>query len=231
MNCLEFRRAAGAEPMRPGVEAERHAADCAPCAAHLAELRAMDDTILAALRVDVPVPAAARPVAARTAVAALADRRRWYAFAASIAGGVILGSLLWTSGTRAALARDAVAHMQHEAASMVKTGIPADRGAVDDALARDGVRLRGDPGLVTYVMSCRFRGHTVPHLVVQTSGGPVTVLVLRDERIRRTTKFHEQGYAGSLVRSGPGGLAIIGATDAQVAEAAARVNAALEWVG
>ncbi|HEX7373415.1 MAG TPA: DUF3379 family protein, partial [Steroidobacteraceae bacterium] len=111
----------------------------------------------------------------------------------------------------------------------VTTSVPADAQAVQVALARDRVELRSDPGLVSYVMSCKFRGHTVPHLVVQTATGPVTVLVLRDEKVTRTVTFHAQGYSGTLVHSGPGGLAVIGTSDAQVAEAAARVNAALEW--
>jgi hypothetical protein len=231
MRHQEFRRAAGADPHRLDDEAARHAEVCAECAAYLRELRAMDDTILKALRVEV-APAQGRtvtPVARVVARRAFADHRRWYALAASIVGGVIIGSLLWAGGSRAALARDAVAHMRHEAASMVATDVPADAAAVRDALAKGGVRLRSNVGLVTYVMSCRFRGHVVPHLVVQTSSGPVTVLVLRDEKVSRAMKFHEQGYAGTLEPSGPGSIAVIGGTDDQVQQAAARIDAALEW--
>lgn len=228
MNCLEFRRAAGADPQHLDDAALAHAAGCRACTAHLAQLRAMDATILSALRVE--APAAVGSQSARPAtVAVLPDRRRWYALAASVAGGVIVGSLLWTSGTRSALAKDAVTHMRHEAASMVATSEPADAAAVSAALDRGGVSLESDVGLVSYVMSCEFRGHTVPHLVVQSSRGPVTVLVLRDEKVSRTTKFHEQGYAGTLVQSGPGALAIIGTSDAQVAEVAAKVESSIEW--
>lgn len=233
MNCLEFRRAAGADPEHLSPEALAHRDECPQCAQFLREIRHLDATIFKALQIPVEPRAAAQqtppPRVAGAVHASLANRRRWYALAASIAGGVAVGALLWASGSRDALAQDAVQHMKHEAAAMVTTSIPADAQAVRAALARDRVQLRADPGLVSYVMSCQFRGHTVPHLVMQTAGGPVTVLVLRDEKITRTVKFHSQGYAGTLVHSGPGGLAVIGATDAQVAEAAARVNAALVW--
>jgi hypothetical protein len=175
------------------------------------------------------LPPDVQPRLADAVQASVGSRNRWYALAASIAGGVAVGALLWAGGSRDALARDAVAHMQHESASMVTSNIPADRESVRAILARDGVRLRSDMGRVSYVMSCPFRGHEVPHLVVQTSAGPVTVLVLRDEKVSRAKTFREQGYSGTLEPSGPGSIAVIGGSDEQVKEAAARIEAALEW--
>jgi hypothetical protein len=57
----------------------------------------------------------------------------------------------------------------------------------------------------------------------------VTVLVLRDEKVTRVMRFHEQGYVGTLEPAGPGSIAVIGSSPAQVKEAAERVAAALEW--
>jgi hypothetical protein len=233
MNCLEFRRAAGADPEHLSPEALAHRDACPQCAQFLREIQHLDATIFKALKIPIEPRAAARqappPRVADAVRASLANRSRWYALAASVAGGVAIGALLWAGGSRDALAKDAVEHMKHETASMVATTTPADPAAVHAALEADGVNLKPDVGVVSYVMACQFRGHTVPHLVVQTSTGPVTVLVLRDEKVSRTTKFHEQGFAGTLVHSGPGGLAIIGTSDAQVAEAAAKVQSALEW--
>ncbi len=233
MNCLEFRRAAGADPEHLGAEARAHRDACPQCAEYLRQIRQLDATILKALRISVDPQSAAVPDApppiAQALRASLGNRNRWYALAASIAGGVAIGALLWSSGSRDALAKDAVQHMEHESKSMVSTQVPADAEQVREVLARDGVRLRGDMGLVTYVMSCSFRGHEVPHLVVQTAEGPVTVLVLRDEKASRAMKFHEQGYAGTIEPSGPGSIAVIGGTDEQVREAAARIDASLEW--
>lgn len=233
MNCLEFRRAAGADPEHLGAEALAHRDACPQCAQYLQSIRHLDATIFKALNVSVePQPAMTRtapPRVAQAVRASLGNRNRWYALAASVAGGVAIGALLWASGSRDALAKDAVQHMAHESKSMVVTRVPADPAQVRDVLARDGVRLRSNPGLVTYVMSCSFRGHEVPHLVVQTAEGPVTVLVLRDEKVSRARKFHEQGYAGTIEPSGPGSIAVIGGTDEQVREAVERLDDSLEW--
>jgi len=233
MNCLEFRRAAGADPEHLGAEALAHRDACPQCAEYLQSIQRLDATIFKALRISVdsqPVTAwAAPPRVAQAVRASLGNRNRWYALAASVAGGAAIGALLWVSGSRDALAKDAVQHMEHESKAMVATRVPADPAQVREVLARDGVQLRSDPGLVTYVMSCSFRGHDVPHLVVQTAEGPVTVLVLRDEKVSRARKFHEQGYAGTIEPSGPGSIAVIGGTDEQVREAVARIDTALVW--
>jgi hypothetical protein len=232
MNCLEFRRAAGADPEHLSPDAVAHRDGCPQCAEFLQKVQRMDATILKALRVPASSPVEPLPASPRVASAmraSLGNRNRWFALAASIAGGVAIGALLWASGPRDALARDAVAHLAHEPEAMVATQVPADAAQVAAVLAKDGVRLRSDMGLVTYVMSCPFRGHEVPHLVVQTSAGPVTVLVLRNEKVSRVMKFHEQGYAGTIEPSGPGSIAVIGGSAEQVKEAAARIDSALEW--
>lgn len=225
MNCLDFRRAAGADPQHLDADAVRHAAECPQCATHLRELRALDATILKALQVPVPAPAAsARPVAV-----ALGRPRRWLALAASIGGGVIVGALLWASGPRDALARDVLSHVAHEPDALRPTQVPSDPASVRAVLEHDGVRLVGEMGLVTYVQSCEFRGHEVPHLVVQTADGPVTVLLLRDEPVRKPVPFHEGRYVGTIEPLGPGSVAIVGGSQAQVREATRRVMEVVQW--
>ena len=232
MNCLEFRGVAGADPRHLGADAIAHGDSCRQCAAHLRQLLAMDATILRALKVPVPPERKAGDLSPRASVvpaAVFANPRRWYALAASILGGVLVGVVLWTSGPRNALARDVLGHIAHEPEALVATRVPADSAKVQEILGTAGVRLRSDMGLVSYAMSCSFRGHDVPHLVVQTSGGPVTVLVLRDEHVRRPMKFHEGKVVGIIGPEGPGSIAVIGGSDTQVKETTARVAAALEF--
>jgi len=233
MNCLEFRREAGAQPHGLSRAALAHLDTCTQCAEHLRQLLAMDAMILKALQVPVPgtalahrTPGSARPAAAGP----VADRRRWYALAASVVGGVLVGILLWSSGSRDALAQDVLAHLAHEPGAMVATQVPADTARVQAVLQKDGLRLRSAMGLVSYAQSCPFRGHVVPHLVVQTSSGPVTVLVLREEHVRRPLSFHEGQYVGTIEPAGPGSIAVIGGSPQQVREAAERVMAAVEWL-
>jgi hypothetical protein len=225
MDCLEFRRIAGGDPQHLPDDARMHAASCPRCAEHLRRLVAFDDRIRIALSVPVETGLAPRAV---TPVRGL-DRRRWLALAASIAGGVMVGSLLWVWSPRDSLARDLAQHVEHEPQAMASSA-PADTDAVARVLERGGIHLRPDVGTVSYANSCEFRGHTVPHLVVQTDRGPVTVMVLRHEKPAGPTRFDEQGYAGQIVPAGPGSIAVIGAAGTDLDDVTAKVLAAVVWL-
>lgn len=228
MDCLEFRRTAGADPARFGAEARAHAASCPACAQYLVEALAFDAKILAALRV--PVPDVPRDDPRRRAgQVQWIDRRRWLALAASILGGVTIGSLLWVGSPRDSLARALVGHVQHEPGATTVTA-PADPARLAEVLRRGGIRLRPGIGTVSYAESCTFRRRTVPHLVVQTDRGPVTVMVLRHESVAGPVRFDEQGYRGTIVPAGPGSLAVIGTGGADLGQVASRVLEAVEWI-
>jgi hypothetical protein len=105
---------------------------------------------------------------------------------------------------------------------------------LQQVLGRSKLELKKDAGIVSYASSCRFRGHVVPHLVVQTASGPVTVMVLVNEPLRRSTDFNEQGYRGTIVPvPGHGSLAVLmrepGVSRETVDQIAARVDASIVW--
>ena len=50
----------------------------------------------------------------------------------------------------------------------------------------------------------------MPHLVVRTSQGPVTVLMLRHREIGKAMRFSEQGYAGIVMPAPKGSIAVVG---------------------
>lgn len=229
MECREFRRAAGADPRHLAHEAVEHRDACPACAEFLRQTLALDERILAALRV--AMPGGARTAGASISVARqIFDRRRWLALAASVAGGVVVGSLLWVSAPQASLAEDVIRHMAHEPDAMVQTSAPADEATLERVLERGGVRLAPGAGLVSYAETCRFRGRRVPHLVVQTEAGPVTVMVLRHERVAAPVPFAEDGYTGTLLPAGPGSIAVLGHEPREALERIAdRVAAAVEW--
>lgn len=234
MDCLQFRRAAGADPQHLEPAALEHAADCPQCAGYLRDMLELDVRVLAALRVPAPAPAGgtAGESMRRRGLAAVPglDRRRWLAMAASIVAGVLIGTLLWVGQPRSSLARDLVEHIGHEPQALVSTRQPADGVVLAGVLERGGIRLRPGAELVSYASSCPFRGHTVPHLVVQTDAGPVTVMVLRNEKTDGPVSFDEQGYSGRIVPAGPGSIAVIGAAGANLGQISARVMAAVEWL-
>jgi hypothetical protein len=162
--------------------------------------------------------------AARRVLVALSDRRRWYALMGSVLGGVLVGVLLWSNGSRDGLARDLVRHVALEPGAMTGTAVPADPAQVQDVLRRTGVRLSAAPGRVSYARVCLFRDHAMAHLVLQMPREPVTVLVLPEEKAPRPVEFQEQGYVGTIRPIDAGSLAVIGGSRSAVDEVVQQVR-------
>ncbi len=223
MTCLEFRRRVGAEPFAsdPGIEAHRR--ECAACARHQDDLRAMDGVIRRALEVN-PPPRAAGAVAAPAG----ATRRRLFAIAASLVVGAAVGVVLLVSAPRTSIAREVIGHVAHEPGAVNGTA-PLAPVALAEVLDPDGTRLRPGIGDVTFAARCVFDGHVVPHLVVQTPQGPVTVLMLRHRTIEEPLRIDEQGYRGVVLPAPKGAIAIVGTGITDIDSVARTVFDAVDW--
>ncbi len=106
--------------------------------------------------------------------------------------------------------------------------LPVPTPELREVLRNSHLRLAGGAGIVSYASSCQFRGHRVPHLVIQTESGPVTVMVLVHEPVAAPVNFDEQGYRGVIVPvAGHGSLAVLtrGAADAADRRAHRRTSA------
>ena len=156
--------------------------------------------------------------------------------AASVLVGLVLAGGLWIAAPHASLAAGVVAHMAGEPQAWTRTDMPVPSPELEFVLRNTHMRLRPDAGMVTYAQSCLFRGHRVPHLVVQTDMGPVTVMVLVHESVSKPTLFDEEGYRGVILPvAGHGSLAVLAKDQsgdlASVEKVAAQVQAAIEWTG
>lgn len=223
ISCLEFRRRVGAEPFAADDDIEAHHRECGACARHQDELRDMDGVIRQALEVN-PPPREAVPAAAPAG----ASRRRLYAIAASLVAGAAVGVVLLVSAPRASIAREVIGHVAHEPGAMQATArfTPAALAAV---LGPDGTRLRAGAGDVTFAARCVFDGHVVPHLVVRTPEGPVTVLMLRHRSLDAPLRLSEAGYEGVVLPAPRGSIAIVGADIADIDGIAQSVFGAIDW--
>ncbi len=221
MNCMEFRRAVGADPCTRAPEVLLHAEQCAACIRYRDELLRMDQLIHRALKIEVPC------FPARASV-----RPRWlprWAAAASVLAAGALSLFIWLSAPREAFAAQLVAHVEGEAQSLVRTTDVVEPERLNDVLARSDVRLKSGAGPVSYAMSCWFRGHYVPHLVVQTDRGPVTVLLLTQEQgVTERQVLDEGGFHGVVLPAPRGALAVLG-RDAHAEEVAERFLRAVEY--
>ena len=135
---------------------------------------------------------------------------RWLAIAASVLLCVVVAAGIWIVLPGASLAADVVAHMAGEPQAWKLTDVAVADTELNDVLRDSKLRLSAAAGIVSYAASCAFRGHRVPHLVVQTASGPVTVMVLVHESVRRPTPFDTEGYRGTIVPvPGHGSIAVL----------------------
>jgi len=157
-------------------------------------------------------------------------RPRLFALAASVAAALLVGGVLWLSRPPESLAAEIVTHVEGEPRSWEKTE-PVTADKLDAVLRKSGVNL--GPGMqpVVYASSCWFKGHYVPHMVVTTKDGPVTVMILVHERVKATRQFNEAGYSGMLVPASTGSVAVLSRTPMNLEKPAANVVHALETAG
>jgi len=238
IECAHYRRAILANPRDTDAELAGHLESCTECAAYTARLLRFEGRLERALGVRVP-EAAGTPGGA--VVIPLRPRRssgprRWLGLAASVLLGLGVAGGLWLAVPHASLAADVVAHMAGEPQAWARTDVPVPSPELDAVLRNAHVRLGPDAGMVSYAQSCLFRGHQVPHLVVQTGMGPVTVMVLVHESVSKPKDFDEEGYRGVLLPvAGHGSIAVLvkdqSGDPASVENVAARVRAAIEWTG
>jgi len=156
-------------------------------------------------------------------------RPRWASLAGSILAGVVVGVWLWSGGSGNSLGDDVLSHLDGEVGA-VAAATAVDPATVARVLEDGGIRLRPGAGEVLYASSCRFRGRKVPHLVIRTEAGPVTLLVLRHEPADATADFTGSGFSGRIEPSGPGSVAVVGADGMDMGRIAAQLRAAVEWL-
>ncbi len=240
MDCAHYRRAILADPHDENADMRLHRDACDDCSRYTDQVRRFEDRLDRALRVELTPQMRDKPgvvpFRARDAQAPRSRRLRhgWLAAAASLLLAVVVAGSLWLAVPGPSLAADVVAHMAEEPGAWARTDVPVPAQTLDKVLAESHVRLKADAGLVSYANSCLFRGHRVPHLVVQTDAGPVTVMVLTHESARTSMRFDEHGYRGMIMPvPGHGSIAVLerGPTaDMNAMErVAAKVLGAIDW--
>jgi hypothetical protein len=233
MDHTQYRTAIMADPHSQDAGLRQHRDACAECRAYTEQLLKFESRLERAMRVDLPSSAQVLPFARKPALAKSATRRL-LAVAASVLLGVAIVGGVWLSLPQRSLAAAVVAHMAGEPDAWQRTDVPVDAPALQDVLKDSKLRLKPDAGIVSYASSCSFRGHVVPHLVVQTASGPVTVMVLVHEPVRKSMDFDEHGYRGTIVPvPGHGSIAVLmrdsGVNRGQIEKIAARVDASIVW--
>ena len=230
IDCTQYRRAVLADPHAESPELALHLAHCQECPPYRERLLRFEGRLTRALHIDAQV-SQTRGEVPRLRV----PRNGWLAMAASLVVALLVGTL-WLGAPHASLAADVVTHMAGEPEAWARTDVAVPAADLTAVLAEAHMRLRPDAGMVSYAQSCLFRGHHVPHLVVQTDMGPVTVMVLVHEHVTAARMFDEGGYRGTIVPvPGHGSIAVLVKGEegdlAQIESVAARVKDAIVWTG
>jgi hypothetical protein len=220
VNCPEARLAIGAAPGSTTPALEEHLAGCPECTRFRAEMQALDGNIRRALQDPPELTARARRAAPRSF--------RPLALAASVLLAIAVCGV-WLLRPSDTLAHEVVAHVQAESGSWT-TDEQIDGAAITKALRAAGVGFDVTSDKVTYAHSCLFRGRHVPHLVLQTDKGPVTVLLLRHVQVRAPQSFAEAGLNGVIVPAESGSIALVAQHDAGLEQLAQQMRQDVRWL-
>lgn len=215
MQCRQARFEIGADPYAVPDALAAHLQGCEACRSFRDETRELDARLREALAVPLSEFRQRKP------------RVRQLAMAASVVLALIVAGGFWMLRPGSALATDVLEHVALEPGSWDSRDVqPAS--AVAEIFRAAGVQF--DSALpVVYAVTCSFRGRNVPHLVVQTVAGPLTVMVLAHEEVTERREFSEHGYHGVMVPSGTGSIAIV-ARAGEVPDAlAAEVVSDVQW--
>ena len=218
LNCSQARLAIGAEPHELTPELSAHLATCAACTRFRAETLALDARLRAAFEL---------PLAEFRKPAEKAPPARRFALAASLVLAVLIGGGVWLLKPQPALAGEVLEHVKHESDSWDAHEVLTP-SQLAEVLREAGVQFDSSMP-VLYAMACPFHGRRVPHLVVQTAEGPLTVMLLAHEKVATRVDFAEDGYRGILLPVGGGSVAVL-ARDGEVPEAAAsKLVSGVRW--
>jgi Protein of unknown function (DUF3379) len=235
MNHARYRATIITDPHNSDPELRAHRESCQECNLYTERLLRFESRLERALRLDIPIRANVLQFAQEKPRRAVVPRR-WMALAASVLLGIAVAGVAWIALPGRTLAADVVAHMAGEPQAWRSTDAPVPESELNAVLRASKLRLSSAAEVVSYANSCTFRGHVVPHLVLQTATGPVTVMVLVHESVSHPTQFDEQGYRGTIVPvPGHGSIAVLmrgpGANLEQIDRVAAQVLGSIVWTG
>jgi hypothetical protein len=198
--------------------------------------QALDLKIAKALQIDVPeLRMPELPDIDETNVTSLPVRKRsmkplWFAVAATV---VLATSIsLRTSSlfqSYESLAEEVLAHLDHEPDSLRITDVAVTERRLMRVVPASLARFERDTSLITYAKSCVINGNEVPHLVIQGQHGPVTILLMPEERVSESTPLDGVSVKGVILPVGKGSIAIIGDREEQLEPIQENVVNSVAW--
>ena len=199
------------------------------------KMQALDLRIARALQIDVPPLVMPELPDVDDKVAALPVRRRskaplWFAVAATVVLGLSIARRMSSFFVEYdSLADEVLAHLDHEPRSLVVTDVPVSDRRLQRAVPASMAVFDRDETLITYANPCIINGKRVPHLVVQGQHGPITILLMPEEKVAEKTPLDGATVHGVILPVGEGSIAMIGPREESLEPIQENVRASLTW--
>ena len=235
MNCEEYKLAVGADPNFDGGAG--HLTECAGCQTYRHEMQALDRMLGRALALDVPeLDFPELPDIDAADVVTLAGRRRvlppaWFAIAATVLLAVVLGARFASNSgiVYESLADEVLAHVSHQPAALRVTSVTVSDARLNQVVPASIARMDHSAGLITFAESCPINGNIVPHLVIQGERGPVTILLMPEEKVSAALSLNDEHSQGVILPVGEGSIAIIGERGENLEQIERRILQSVMW--
>ena len=234
MNCDDYRQEIAADPTFDGGAG--HLSSCRDCQAFRAEMQTLNVKIARALQIDVPdlklpeLPAVDTENVTAMPARNPSGRPIWLALAASVMVAAVIGVRMFATGiTYDSLGDEVLAHLDHEPASLRVTNVAVSEKRLARVVPADVAQMDHSAGLISYAQTCLINGKKIPHLVIQGEQGPVTILLMPDERIADAVPLDGENIHGVILPVGTGSIAIIGAREEKLERIEKSVVNSVMW--
>ena len=199
------------------------------------KLKALDLKVARALQIDVPPLVMPELPDIDENIATLPIRRRskapiWFAVAATVVLGLSIALRMSPMFEEyETLADEVLAHLDHEPGALRVTEVPVTDRRLKRAVPASLAVFDREATLITYANPCIINGKRVPHLVIQGQHGPVTILLMPEEKVDETTPLDGNAVHGVILPVGDGSIAIIGPREEILEPIQENVRASLTW--
>jgi hypothetical protein len=233
MNCEEYKQTIAEDPNYDGGAG--HLSECSECRTYRDEMRALDVNIGRALALAVP-DLVLPDLPDLENVVSLSDRRRlstptWLAMAATILLAVFFSVRFAgdESVDHESLAAEVLAHVLNEPSALRVTDVAVNDDHLHEVIPANVAKMDANVGLITFAASCPINGRNVPHLVIQGQHGPITIILMPDEKISSAIALDDEHQHGVILPVGDGSIAIVGGLDERLDEVQKQVLQSVVW--
>lgn len=218
MNCLELRQQLLANPTTRDDAIRQHLQGCDECRRFADGLAEFELTLRQTTEVAVPEGLASR-ILLRQRLATRQHRRHYQWL--SVAAGLVLAVAVafYQFGDRGVrpLGETVLAHI-HQELHHLDDRKHVDQAQLNELLNPLGAKLQRITNEVHYAGTCPIRRSAGGHVVLQSSTGPVTLLLMPGEFVEQRQNIKDKRFQGVIIPTRNGSMAIVGETPQQVEE-------------